>query len=755
MKFHGFHSIIALISSAPWTVAEETTGRHKRKHLRDRGLQGGVDPNLNKFVVGPTEIGGKNLFDDLDVVNPEIVDGDEVDPRRKYDDLDVVNPEIVDGDEVFPRRKYKFFVSIGGCGASLVAPNVILSAAHCASIQGPAVLGLHMKTVDGADEFQNIEIIDFADSVVHPNYSGSTLNNDYWVIQLAHDSQLYQDNVAELDSPDDGFQLTAGRDVTVIGMGTTSSGGGVPNVLQEVTVDYITNQACCTDYQYGCNQITENMMCATRPGQDSCQGDSGGPIFDALTQRQVGIVSWGYGCADSRYPGVYSRISSQYNWIKAQIDNYSSGGTSPPVPQVPGECYDSPRYWYDSRGPNRNCDSVSCSDSYINGGITSNMACCDCGGGEIYNGPTPPPVPTPPTPPPSPTPPPTCSGDEIKVNIVTENYPGETTWTLTDCEGSTAASGGPYNAQGTAYSTSKCLPSSEYTFKIEDAWGDGICCSYGQGSYKVTSNGVIEVEGGEFGLSEVTTFGTCSDSPPQVVAEFDNALQVPKCYTSGSSCTSGALLDGKGIGIEPNSPNTLDDCADGPRGSYHVDESIDSITVSAVGGGELRANGLAKIEAVVWAWSDGAYDTADFYYAATAGRFPTWTWIASRPAGGEGLRTLDVEYTLPAGATQAVRVNFRYGGSQSSCTGGSWDDVDDLVFSVAPEAAGIAEVRKPMSVPAVKALPSGHCTLIGDRSRCEAAGICKWQNGKDQGCRDIGAGGLKGGSKGGSKRGSK
>ena len=200
----------------------------------------------------------------------------------------------------------QFFVSIGGCGASLVAPNVILSAAHCAdTINGPAVLGLHMKRADGAEEFENIEIIDFKDHVTHPQYSANTIDNDYWVIQLKHDSQLYKDYVVDLDtSGGSASVLTSGRDVTVIGMGTTASGGSAPNVLQEVTVDYIPNSDCCTgSYGYGCNELTANMMCAARPGQDSCQGDSGGPIFDTITQKQVGIVSWGYGCANPKFPG--------------------------------------------------------------------------------------------------------------------------------------------------------------------------------------------------------------------------------------------------------------------------------------------------------------------------------------------------------------------------------------------------------------------------------------------------------------------
>jgi len=123
------------------------------------------------------------------------------------------------------------------------------------------------------------------------------------VIELEWDSQLYQDYIVELDTPTDDLTLD---DVTVIGMGTLSSGGSTPSAIQEVTVDYITNADCCGIYSYSCAEITDRMLCAARTGKDSCQGDSGGPLFVDLGDdkyKQVGIVSWGYGCADSRYPG--------------------------------------------------------------------------------------------------------------------------------------------------------------------------------------------------------------------------------------------------------------------------------------------------------------------------------------------------------------------------------------------------------------------------------------------------------------------
>jgi len=128
-------------------------------------------------------------------------------------------------------------------------------------------------------------------------------------------------------------------------------------------------------------------------------------------------------------------------------------------------------------------------------------------------GPTNSPTPAPPTPAPTP-----CISSTVVIEVTTDNYPAETGWTLTnECIGQEQASRSSFASAGTTYSDEECVPAGEYTFEITDSYGDGICCSYGSGSYKVTYDGSLEKEGNEFGSSESTTFGSCDSSTEEPV----------------------------------------------------------------------------------------------------------------------------------------------------------------------------------------------------------------------------------------------
>jgi len=243
-----------------------------------------------------------------------------------------------------------------------------------------------------------------------------------------------------------------------------------------------------------------------------------------------------------------------------------------------------------------------------------------------------------------------------------------------------------------------------------------------------------------------TTANPTTSNPqpgPQLTATFNPTFGAPMCSQVGLSCSSGVLLDGTGGNREPNPSNTLDGCTDGRSGSYHGDESIDKITVTAKDGVQLQEGKVVEVEAKVWAWSSGAYDTADFYYTSSA-QNPNWVYIGSFAAGGSQLRTLVAEYTLPVGApNQAVRVNYRYSGSVSPCGNGRWDDTDDVVFAVADANASGATANisvgtsmKPKPIPAPEPLSSSGCDGT-NRIRCKGLnGICRW-NGRRGGCSPV------------------
>ncbi len=104
-------------------------------------------------------------------------------------------------------------------------------------------------------------------------------------------------------------------------------------------------------------------------------------------------------------------------------------------------------------------------------------------------------------------------GGLTEILIHTDNYPEETTWTLEDEQGNELLSGGPYSSDDTDYTQAICLAQfSCYTFTIEDSYGDGICCAYGNGFFEITDgNNIIVASGGEFGYSQIVDFclGEC------------------------------------------------------------------------------------------------------------------------------------------------------------------------------------------------------------------------------------------------------
>ena len=104
--------------------------------------------------------------------------------------------------------------------------------------------------------------------------------------------------------------------------------------------------------------------------------------------------------------------------------------------------------------------------------------------------------------------PPGCSN--IQLSITFDDYPEETSWQILDSSGAVAFSGGTYGgeADGSTINLTGCVDNGCYTLVVNDTFGDGICCDYGNGSYTLTNTdtGTVLASGGSFGSSDSTGF---------------------------------------------------------------------------------------------------------------------------------------------------------------------------------------------------------------------------------------------------------
>merc|ERR1712151_67516 len=123
--------------------------------------------------------------------------------------------------------------------------------------------------------------------------------------------------IGKIGLPYDGEEYSAGTTCTVSGWGTTSEGGSLAKVLMKVDVPVVSDDDCRGSY--GQSEIADSMICAglDAGGKDSCQGDSGGPFM--CGNQLSGVVSWGYGCAEAGYPGVYTQPSYFISWLNSHM----------------------------------------------------------------------------------------------------------------------------------------------------------------------------------------------------------------------------------------------------------------------------------------------------------------------------------------------------------------------------------------------------------------------------------------------------
>ena len=218
------------------------------------------------------------------------------------------------------------------CGAALIGPNWVLTAAHC--VAGRAHLQLEVGY--GSNRLSRLRWTPVAEVLFPPAWREDSLydgrlDNDVALLRLAEPAVASGSvhHVAYVNLPWTlAVEVLPSSTATLTGFGATARcpHGGNPGdcakqeEMREVEMPLVDTDHCREIYGPEGQVIGERQVCAGpgSEGRASCKGDSGGPLVErAVDGRwvQIGLVSWAHICSQEGKPGVYTRVSAFRDWL--------------------------------------------------------------------------------------------------------------------------------------------------------------------------------------------------------------------------------------------------------------------------------------------------------------------------------------------------------------------------------------------------------------------------------------------------------